>query len=426
MKKLAAKIDRVISYAFLAVCLLFIAGVVVYTYDSLQDLSGRIESELGNKAMLVAMSIAQQQDISHEEFERLAALEFTELLEDPVNVQFENRTREIMGKSDIKYIYIEAPITEGQVKYRVQEGEEEIYCMPAGTPLDVIFLLDAVVSHEARIEDTDGQWYSDKDRYTVRDEKFQATFQSGEAGYYVNTDQWGTYITGYAPCINERGECLGLVGVDLFMDNYLLTLDQSRRLIVTLLLSSLLMAILAVYLAIKLKYAENLAEQKTILAQTDSLTELYNRRHFMEQLEIEWRSCNAENKPISIIMVDVDYLKEYNDNYGHLEGDRVLRHVAAAIAGAIDGTGGFVGRYGGDEFIVSLPALKPEDALEIANRISAFVSRDFGSGEIPFPTVSIGVATVQAGEELRSEDLISRADQILYRAKGQGRNRVCG
>lgn len=89
MKKLAAKIDRVISYAFLAVCLLFIAGVVVYTYDSLQDLSGRIESELGNKAMLVAMSIAQQQDISHEEFERLAALEFTELLEDPVNVQFE-------------------------------------------------------------------------------------------------------------------------------------------------------------------------------------------------------------------------------------------------------------------------------------------------------------------------------------------------
>lgn len=331
-----------------------------------------------------------------------------------------------MGKSDIKYIYIEAPITEGQVKYRVQEGEEEIYCMPAGTPLDVIFLLDAVVSHEARIEDTDGQWYSDKDRYTVRDEKFQATFQSGEAGYYVNTDQWGTYITGYAPCINERGECLGLVGVDLFMDNYLLTLDQSRRLIVTLLLSSLLMAILAVYLAIKLKYAENLAEQKTILAQTDSLTELYNRRHFMEQLEIEWRSCNAENKPISIIMVDVDYLKEYNDNYGHLEGDRVLRHVAAAIAGAIDGTGGFVGRYGGDEFIVSLPALKPEDALEIANRISAFVSRDFGSGEIPFPTVSIGVATVQAGEELRSEDLISRADQILYRAKGQGRNRVCG
>jgi diguanylate cyclase (GGDEF)-like protein/PAS domain S-box-containing protein len=160
-----------------------------------------------------------------------------------------------------------------------------------------------------------------------------------------------------------------------------------------------------------------------------ALTGIANRRRFHDCLSAEWRRGLREQKPLSILMIDVDLFKLYNDTYGHLRGDSCLKQVAESAMDVITRPGDVVARFGGEEFAVILPNTTQDGAMRIANEIGgALRQRRLEHGRSPHKivTISAGCATMVPQFGARPADLIETADNALYRAKRRGRNLVCG
>jgi len=164
------------------------------------------------------------------------------------------------------------------------------------------------------------------------------------------------------------------------------------------------------------------------LATLDGLTGIANRRAFDERLLHEWSRASRAKAPLSLIMADVDYFKRYNDVYGHQGGDDCLRAVAAVFQRLVFRASDLAARYGGEEFAVILPSTDQDGAREVAERIRAEVAAAVlphaGSEVAAHVTLSLGVATVLPGADGHPRSLVSQADQALYAAKKDGRNRV--
>ena len=164
------------------------------------------------------------------------------------------------------------------------------------------------------------------------------------------------------------------------------------------------------------------------LAVTDGLTRIYNRRRFDEQFLVEWNRLAREEYPLSLIMLDVDYFKAYNDTYGHPAGDLCLQKVAKTISKMTKRPADIVARYGGEEFIIALPNTDLEGATALAEAIRLAL-QDL---QIPhrcssvsrYVTMSFGVASQVPNEEMAPSQLIEAVDRALYVAKEQGRNRI--
>jgi len=166
----------------------------------------------------------------------------------------------------------------------------------------------------------------------------------------------------------------------------------------------------------------------TELARTDSLTGLANRRHFQETLERDFRRCIRTRSPISIIMIDVDFFKPFNDYYGHQKGDECLKDVAEALKRSVYRTADMVARYGGEEFIAVLGDADSEAAQQVGKRAKDEIQRlrreHKASAIGSHLTCSFGVATMVPERGQAFEELIKRADEALYQAKANGRNRI--
>ena len=161
------------------------------------------------------------------------------------------------------------------------------------------------------------------------------------------------------------------------------------------------------------------------LATHDALTELYNRRHFIEMADKEIARAIRHQRPLSLCIVDVDLFKPVNDRYGHISGDEVLRQIAALLRRHARNDD-LAARIGGEEFALLLPECGSEDAAVLADRVrEAVAEAAFAPGGEPRQmTVSIGVASLAVSRETR-QALMAAADAALYRAKHEGRNRVC-
>ncbi len=164
------------------------------------------------------------------------------------------------------------------------------------------------------------------------------------------------------------------------------------------------------------------------LMNSDGLTGLSNRRHFDEYLELEWRRAAREQTPLSLLMIDVDYFKAFNDNFGHLEGDEALRQVAKAIRSSSSRPSDLPARYGGEEFALVLPNTSPGGARLLAEKLRITVAGLNIAHVAPAPgaslTVSIGVTTIVPQPGSNCRELIQEADKGLYLAKNDGRNKV--
>jgi two-component system cell cycle response regulator len=157
----------------------------------------------------------------------------------------------------------------------------------------------------------------------------------------------------------------------------------------------------------------------------DGLTQIHNKRYLQEALDREVLRARRHDRDLSLLMIDIDFFKRINDQYGHLAGDHVLRELAQAIQERIRRDEVFA-RYGGEEFAILLPETPLEGAVSLAEDLRVRVSEHnfvFQSEMIPV-TVSIGCARLASGDGVAS-DLIQRADEKLYEAKRTGRNRVC-
>ena len=167
------------------------------------------------------------------------------------------------------------------------------------------------------------------------------------------------------------------------------------------------------------------AEKLEKLATTDSMTGLYNRRHFLDLAQAEWSRFQRYHHPLSVLMIDIDHFKEVNDAHGHLVGDEVLKALVTRVQPCLRRQD-LLTRHGGVEFCVVLPGADLAGAQALAERIRVGVCREpIDSNGVRIPiTVSIGVAVMDKDVARSRSVLLETADRELYRAKGAGRNRV--
>ena len=207
------------------------------------------------------------------------------------------------------------------------------------------------------------------------------------------------YLEGSASCRHERGRAV--LTRSIFRD------VTARRLAEELAADSR-------------RQLEQANAELRMLSMTDSLTGLANRRHLEQALEREFSRCQAESQPLSLILLDVDHFKSFNDNYGHLVGDQALRKVADVLQ-SMSSPDDLVARFGGEEFCVLLPGCGPDSALRIADSIRLVIADT--RMEPRRLTVSLGVAT-NSSEVSSPQALLHLADEAMYRAKQSGRNCV--
>jgi two-component system, cell cycle response regulator len=169
-------------------------------------------------------------------------------------------------------------------------------------------------------------------------------------------------------------------------------------------------------------------EELKELATKDALTGIANRRFFDEYIEKEWKRAQRDQYPFSIVMIDLDFFKAYNDTYGHQQGDTCLKEVATTIDEAMKRPADMAARYGGEEFALILPETSSEGAVGLAERLRKSIYdlnlEHKNSSCEPRVTVSLGVATMKVDKGSDFANLISKADQALYAAKDSGRNQL--
>lgn len=223
----------------------------------------------------------------------------------------------------------------------------------------------------------------------------------------------GSYI-GIA--LKVHNETVGVIGMDNSM-KYGLSVDDMD-----------FMAILSHQIAAGIEKSRFFDKTKH-LSQHDGLTGLYNHRMFEEKLHQEINRRNRTQKPLSLIMLDIDHFKQFNDNYGHQAGDAVLVELADIMLKQCRCTSIDVCcRYGGEEFAIIMPELELHNAVKVAERLRQAVENNSFSIEGKKPgdrvTVSLGVAGISGTEDLSTEELVKKADEALYLSKRNGRNRV--
>jgi len=223
----------------------------------------------------------------------------------------------------------------------------------------------------------------------------------------------GAYI---GVALKSRNTTVGVIGIDC-RETQGLSVDDMD-----------FMALTSHQIAIGIEKA-SLFMKTEQLSQLGGLTGLYNHRVFVEKLEQEVIKRNRTGKPLSLIMLDIDHFKQFNDNFGHQEGDAILKELAGVIKGQCRHTTmDSCFRYGGEEFPVILSELELGIALKVAERMRTIVEKHPFRIKDKHPgkalTISLGVAGLSAGDDVKPAELLKKADEALYASKRNGRNRV--
>jgi diguanylate cyclase (GGDEF)-like protein len=181
-------------------------------------------------------------------------------------------------------------------------------------------------------------------------------------------------------------------------------------------------------LVVLYKQLQNANEELKILAETDGLTGLYNRLMFDKLLKSQWKTCIHNSTPITLIMIDIDYFKYFNDNYGHQAGDNCIKEIAKVLSYVSKKYSLVVARYGGEEFSIIIQNLDTESAYSIGEEVrykieNLNIPHDFSTTS-KYVTISLGIYTTVPTNDLSIEKFLTKADNALYKAKDQNRNTI--
>lgn len=164
------------------------------------------------------------------------------------------------------------------------------------------------------------------------------------------------------------------------------------------------------------------------LSFNDSVTGVANRRMFDSIMEVEWTNARRNSQPLSLIMLDIDYFKQYNDHYGHIQGDHCLKRVAQRLKTATTRARDFFARFGGEEFVLVLPETDADSAYKVAEHCRTLIMREQiphrGSLDGEHLTISLGVGTIIPTHQDEALAFVDAVDRRLYQAKQEGRNRI--
>ncbi|WP_051302862.1 diguanylate cyclase [Psychromonas aquimarina] len=249
-------------------------------------------------------------------------------------------------------------------------------------------------------------------------ESYQAPFSYQKSIETFSGRQWAVYAQPSSDYISERRSMVpvtsSLLGIILVLSSTIYTLALiARNKLVEQTVSERTDALNAA------------KKELEVLTRTDALTKIANRRYFDQRLDLEWKRAVREKSTLSVIMIDIDYFKLFNDRYGHPEGDFCLIEVAAMLQKSFSRSSDFVARYGGEEFVAILP--QTENAAEVAERcrknIESLRIEHKSSKVSNYVSVSLGAASLCPTGQCRMVDLVNRADRALYQAKESGRNK---
>lgn len=380
---------------------------------------------LGTKASDLAQMSAVWYSISDKEVQELKALNFREVLKHPANIRLSRLFKEGRFSDDFKYAYIMVALEEDEVIYRVKEAEEEAMALPAGTPKNLLWLVDVVINDEQRREvDNDPNYYDDEKRYSCMRPEDITAYSDKSATYIVSHDEYGDAFTGLAPIYSTEGTFVGLLCVDIYYDGFSKYVSNIRM-ILTFIFLTPSVVLTGAYLIIYLRKVK----QSDKSANTDPLTGLFNRRYLDLALKQLIKESAQRGSSLSVLMLDIDHFKAYNDTYGHQKGDDALIAISGAIHSVLRQNTDVVCRYGGEEIIVLLPNTDLVGAIMVAEKIKDVIrllNLPHTSSPVEnYVTMSQGIFTCMPSmmEGEMGKEFIQKADKALYCAKSRGRNR---
>jgi len=406
------------------VVIILVSAVALMELFFINEMKRNFLDSIGKRAVSVAVVAARDIQISNAEVEYLISLDFLDLLNDPINVIFEDRSREIMGYSNVKYIYVMRKLSPEQVKYTITADKEDDFGQHAGSRLDTIYLMDAVIDLEARMEDTDGQWYTDEDRYTILREPEEKAYTNRGISYSITDDEWGSYVTGYAPLYSTEGDYVGILGADIYIDEYKNIINRQVTIISVFVGLCVILSVIFLFNIARASKAEEVADLFRKKSYYDDMTQMLNRRMLSEYSEAYWSGALQQKTPLSVMMMDIDNFKSYNDIYGHVTGDKIIIGTAAAIKQCVREGKDLSFRYGGDEFLVLFFDTNLKVVSTLAERIQSHLKSVTIEGVKGNITLRFGISSMIPTKDASLLKLIEQADRSLYQSKRNGGDQI--
>lgn len=412
-KNLSSKTILICSIVYLIISIISI-------YFGFTIFADKYYQAIGSEAQDIATVISKSIELSNDDVTRLKNIDYSTMFDsDPKNIELKTMIENSDFLADIRYIYLEMLLDEDEIKYYVTNETTDFFNAPTETPLNAMWLLDVYIGEYPAEIYTSGK-LMDIYRYCVAEQSDIEIITEKLPAYHFSSDGWGYFITGYAPFFTTQGDYVGMFAVDINYGEYM----EYRNNIIAVLIGIVLFSnILLCGLFMLLYRAYKNATRKHIYE--DALTEIYNRRYYNEWIERAVGEAYRCNSPLSIIMLDIDFFKKYNDEFGHLKGDDCLHSIAQAIKGCLNRPMDTVSRYGGEEFVVVLPNTDKEGAQAIIKNIfSAVDSLNLVCGGKKL-TLSAGLCTLipDGSKKYLPDKLTYAADNALYLAKNNGRDR---
>jgi diguanylate cyclase (GGDEF)-like protein len=411
------------KYIYAVIMIIYISlSIVAINYAS-NWMIGKNYSVFASKARDIAKLTAKNYRLTDAEAEELIKLDFQDVILHPANVRLADMFSDKNGYDDIQFVYIMAQLEGEQIKYHVTEEYEDFFEVPVGTPLNAVWLVDVNIGKTTEEVLAENKfYYDDVRRYSLLRYTNEIAFRDKTPTNAIVNDETGFLISALEPFYSNEGTFVGMVGIDIYIDEYQKMANSIRLLlfIVFLLPSGALTVVYIILYVINFK-------KVLITAQTDPLTSVKNRRFMEKYLSQTIKEHWEKQLPLSVIMIDIDYFKKYNDHYGHQQGDKVLIDVTAAINSILRGHSDVICRYGGEEFLVILTNTKAFDAERVAERIKTTVNgiaiKHEYNDVCDIVTVSQGVYSAVPLNATSDKTFIEYADKGLYEAKNTGRNK---
>jgi len=418
-KTVPGKYEKAVYILFTVIYVIF--GVVITNYTT-NVMAEREFLIFANKAKEFAVLVSRSYRITDAEVDEIKRLEFKELLNHPANIRLAQVFGHDLKFDEIKYAYVMVKLEESQIKYFVTDEYKEFYGAETGTPLNLLWLADFVVNltpEELLAEDA--TYYDDIKRYSLFRAETEKAYQDRIPVYSVTDYEYGKLICGWAPFYSVEGTYIGMLGVDLIIEEYEHAVKRIKAILASVFaVPTVILTVAYIILHIRSK------KRQYSKVYTDSLTSIRNRRFIDEFFPSMVKEHYKKKIPLSVIMIDVDFFKLYNDHYGHQQGDEALIKISKAIHSALRERTDFVCRYGGEEIFVILTNTNLSGAEMVTKRIQASVNALAIKHEYsvcaPVATVSQGLYSAVPQNMNYAKTFIMRADQGLYKAKNSGRN----